>query len=259
MKTVDFSRSFLTFRIDIEKKPPKTVTHKPPYSLNNARIQLECRCRVTDNETGQLQTFVLGASCKTEQVGVERDIWLQPNADFVPIFSDTGFLTIKTYAQAGMQVDFYPPGSGKQPDRQTGDRADVFDDSRVDITEVEGVVLTSAKEVVDATLAGYPLVARTEITQGRYTAVLEYPVKTMNANERDWIYQTDTGPVLLPDFSRQPDDLLPGLELAFAAFNCPDWVEFIVRVPTEIDQGISVFHYSRPVRFDASNQVIRLA
>ncbi len=38
MPTIDFSRSFLTFRIDTLKKPPQTVSQQPPYSLNNARI-----------------------------------------------------------------------------------------------------------------------------------------------------------------------------------------------------------------------------
>ena len=48
MPAIDFSRSFLTFRIDTLKKPPQTVSHQPPYSLNNARIQLDCVCDVTD-------------------------------------------------------------------------------------------------------------------------------------------------------------------------------------------------------------------
>jgi len=259
MQTVDFYRSFLIFRIDLEKKPPQTVSHKPPFSLNNARIQIECRCRVTDRETGRTQTFVLGASCKTEQVGVERDLWLEPNADFVPVFSDDGFMNLKTYAQAGMTVNLYPPSLGKQSDRQSGKIADTFDDVRIEVAECEGEVLGSAQEIVAATLARHPLVARTEIEAGRYSAVLEYPVKTMNANERDWIYQTDTGPVLLPDFTCEPESLLPNLELAFAAFNGPDWIEFIVRVPTPIAEGISVYHYSCPVRFNnVKNRVIRV-
>lgn len=259
MTTVNFFHSFLTFRIDLEKKPPQTVSHKPPFSLNNARIQIECRARVTDRETGRTQTFVLGASCKTERVGAERDLWLEPNADFAPIFSDEGFMNLKTYAQAGMTVDLYPPSLGRQSDRQSGKIADPFDQVRIDVVECEGEVLASAQEIVTATLANQPLVARTELEVGRYSAVLEYPVKTMNANERDWIYQTDTGPVLLPDFSCEPDALLPNLELAFAAFNCPEWIEFIVRAPTPIAEGISVYHYSRPVRFDGvRNQVIRV-
>ena len=60
----------------------------------------------------------------------------------------------------------------------------------------------------------------------------------MNANERDMVYQTDTGPVLFPDLSAEPENLLTTLELAYSAFNCPDWVEFIVRVPTAISDDL---------------------
>jgi hypothetical protein len=259
MQTIDFSRSFLTFRIDTEKKPPKTVSHKPPFSLNNARIQLECSCVVTEKATRHAQRFVLGASCKTERVGVEREIWTQPNADFVPVFSDKGFLNLKTYSQAGLDVELYPPGSGRQTDRQSGLLEDVFDATRIDIVECTGEVLESGKDIVEATLANVLLNARTTIESDRYSAVIEYPVKTMNANERDIVYQTDTGPILFPDLSAEPAEMLSRLELAFAAFNCPEWVEFLVRTPTPVSEEICVQHYSRPVRLDAKNEVISSA
>lgn len=258
MKTFDFSRSYLTFRIDTEKKPPKTVSHKPPYSLNNARIQVDCCCTVTEKATAWSQQFVLGASCKTERVGVERDIWTEPNADFVPIFSDVGFVNLKTYSQAGLDVELYPPGSGRQTDRQSGRLQDVFAATRIDLAESEGNVLETGEEIVEATLGNVPLNARTTIQSKRYSAVIEYPVKTMNANERDIVYQTDTGPVLFPDLSAEPEEMLLRMELAFAAFNAPDWVEFLIRAPTPVSDRIRVQHYSKPLRCDSRNEVIRV-
>ena len=258
MQTVNFARSFLTFRNDSLKKPSQTESHKARYTLNNARIQIDCRCCITDQHTGELQTFLLGASCKTERVGVDADIWSKPNADFVPIFSDDSFLILKTFARIGIQVDLNPPSLGKQPIRQLGNTAEAYDSVRLDVVECDGEVLDAAENVVEATLANDPLVARTEIEKERYHAVLECPIKTMNVNERDGVYQTDTGPVLLPDFSVMPDDLLGNMELAYSAFNCPDWIEFIVRVPTPIGQQIEVLHYSHPVRFEARNTVLRV-
>ena len=258
MKTIDFSRSFLTFRIDTLKREPITVSHKPPFSLNNARIPIECRCEITDKQTGKSEEFVLGANCKTELVGVERDIWTQPNSDFVPIFSRNRFLTVKTYDRADRRVMLYPPSRGEQPHRQTGSVAEAFDSVRIDLSHCEGTILETADQIVGAVLENWRLVARTEIENKKYVALLEYPIKTVNASERDKIYQTDTGPVIFPDLSREPEDLITGLELAFVAFNSPRWAEFIVRVPTPIAEGISVFHYSRPVRFDAKNEIVRL-
>ena len=257
-EVLDFSRSFLTFRIDALKRPPITASHKPPYSLNNARIQLDCRCTVTESATGESQTYVLGASCKTERVGVESDIWTQPNADFIPILSDTHFMHLKTYARCGLDVELFGHDGRRQPDRQHGLVSDAFDDLRIDLIELEAVELNSPREIVEATLDNRLLVARTTIETDRYSALIEYPVKTMNANERDWIYQTDTGPVLLPDLTRNADEMIQGFELAFSAFNCFEWCEFIVRIPTPISDGVNVQHYSRSHRVDCRNQVFAI-
>lgn len=261
METIDFARSFITFRIDTLKKPPLTVSHKPPYSLNNARIQIDCRLEVVEKSSGSRQQFFLGANCKTERVGVDRDIWLTPNADFVPIFSADRFLTIKTYARIGLeqQVRFYTQGS-IQSDRQTGIVAEAFDNLRLNITTCAGELLETPKQVVDATLSNDRLTACTEFENARYQAVIEYPIKTMNANERANVYQTDTGPVLFPDLTRDWGRLIDGIDLAFSAFNCKSWIELIVRVPTEVASGTQVYHYDKSIRCDeVKNHVIRLA
>jgi hypothetical protein len=106
----------------------------------------------------------------------------------------------------------------------------------------------TAAAICDATYGHYPLVASTAWETTRYAVELTYPVKTVNVNERDFIYQTDTGPILWPDLNRAPEELLEGFELAFSAFNGPEWIECLLRVPTEIPGGLQVYHYSRPVR-----------
>src|ERR1700726_3352320 len=93
MQAIDFSRSFFTFRIDTMKKPPITTTHKMPISLNNARIQIDCRCEIRGLPNGRTHEFLLGASCKTEYVNVEQRIWTEPNADFIPVISHDQFLS----------------------------------------------------------------------------------------------------------------------------------------------------------------------
>ncbi|MDA0832666.1 MAG: hypothetical protein O2955_03580 [Planctomycetota bacterium] len=258
MKAIDFSRTFLTFRIDAVKKPPQTVTHKLVVTLNNARIPLESHCVITEKSTGHVQTFAHGTSCKTERVGVEQDIWTEPNADFIPIFTADRYLTLKTYAKCGMGVPLYPPGSGVQSDRQTGRIDSTFDNVRIDITERPGEVLESPQEIVHAVLKNEILVARTELENDRYRAVIEYPVKTINASEREWVYQTDTGPMLIPDLTAEPDLLLDGMQLAFSALNSPDWIEFLIRVPTDVGNDVSVYHYSRSLHVACKNQIIRL-
>ena len=55
MQVVDFSRSFSTFRIDTLQRPPVTVSHRPPFTLNNARIQIECVCLINDKQVSDKQ------------------------------------------------------------------------------------------------------------------------------------------------------------------------------------------------------------
>jgi len=250
LQVLDFGRSSVTFRIDLDRMPPATLSHKPPYALNNARVQLESRLRITDRASGRTYGFILGASCKTEQVGADRDLWLLPNADFMPLFGDADFMQIKTFARAGMQAQSYPPGSGDQGDRLSVPINGNFDSVHVDLVEYDGVPLAGSHEIVAATLANQPLVAIVHLESDRYTAALEFPVKTMNANERDWVYQTDTGPVLLPDLTVPPEGLLAGMEAAFVALNAPDWADFIVRTRTSVAPDVDVYHYSTPIRLD---------
>lgn len=258
---VDFARSFLTFRIDTLRKPPQTVSHPPPYTLNNARIQLDCVCDIIEQATGQEQRFVLGASCKTERVGVPQDIWTVPNADFVPIVSETQFLNLKSYAYLGQEAAVSLYGLDRpQPDRQSGKCAEAFDRLTIHVREVPARPLETPATIIAATFEHRPLVACTEYATERYRVRLWYPIKTFNVNERDSIYQTDTGPVLYPDLTRNVPELIRGFELAYAAFNSPDWIELQVRVPTSVPGGCQVYHYSKSMRLTGvRNRILALA
>ena len=87
-----------------------------------------------------------------------------------------------------------------------------------------------------------------------YEVVIEHPVKTINTSEREGVYQTDTGPVLLPDLrdARIAGEaaLVGCLDLAYSAFNARDWAEFIVMAPTPLTSELSVNHYSLPRRIE---------
>ncbi len=250
MKVLDFGRSTMQFRIDLDTTPPKTLSHEPPYRMNNARVQIDCVCRVTERASGRLMTFVLGGDCKTEQVGATADLFLLPNADFIPVFSDDSFMHIKTFARAGTVSQAYPPGSGEQGDRLVTGIDGSFDRVHLDLVEREAEKLPDGQAIVDAVLANDLLVGVHRLTNGRYDASVEYPVRTINANERDIVFQTDTGPILVPDLDREPDDLLSGMELAFTAANAADWAQWIIRERTSIAEGVEVYHYARSVRMD---------
>jgi len=59
--------------------------------------------------------------------------------------------------------------------------------------------------------------------------------------------------------------LIPGtrrvgetFRLAFAAFNGPDWIEFIVQKPTPLGGKLSVNHYSETVQVECKNSIFAL-
>lgn len=259
MKVLDFGRSTMLFRIDLDELNPQTLSHKPPFPMNNARVQIDGVCRITERATGRVQTIVQGASCKTEQVGATADLFLDPNADFVPLFSNDRFMHIKTFARAGTQASTYPPGSGTQSDRLLTRMVDSFVDAHLDLVEAEGELLGDTRAIVDAVLSNELIVGVHRFGNERYDAEIEYPVKTINANERDVVYQTDTGPIPVPDLDAEPDDLLAGIELAFTAANAPDWAQLIMRTRTPIGDGVDVFHYSASIRRDdIANEFYRI-
>ncbi len=259
MKVLDFGRSTMLFRIDLDVLAPQTLSHQPPFAMNNARVQIDGVCRITERATGRVHTIVQGADCKTEQVGATADLFLDPNADFVPLFSNDRFMHIKTFARAGTQASAYPPGSGNQSDRLMTRMADSFVDAHLDLVEADGEFLADARAIVDAVLANDLLVGVHRFGNERYLAEIEYPVKTINANERDVVYQTDSGPIPVPDLAVEPEDLLAGIELAFTAANAPGWAQLIMRTRTSIADGVDVFHYAASVRRDdIANEFYRI-
>ena len=258
VQTTDYSASFLMFRIDTLKQNPITVTHKLPTSVNNARMQLDSRCWIVETASGKRVDYVLAASCKTEKVGVPAGIWTMPNADYMPIASKEYFLAIKTFDRADKRPPLEPPLTGIQSERQVFKISEAFDKVEAHLRCSQGVVLEDVDAIIAATFANEKMVARTTLRNDRYEAVIEYPVKLMNVNEREKIYQTDTGPVILPNLDAPEPMAIDTLEVAYSAFNCPDWIEFIVRDRSRIVDDVDVYHYCRPFRVDARNEVIRL-
>ncbi len=254
----DFARSFLTFRIDWNLKPSLTSSHKPPYTLNSARIQIESSCKISDRATGAEQIFLLGASCKTEYVGVDRDMWTTPNADFCIILSDESFLILKSWDRNNKRVMRYPASLGEQPERQSGRVRDTYERVTINLRPLPAERLDDAEAIVQATLADDLLVGRCAYRwHDRYDIEIDFPIKTMNANERDWIYQVDTGPILFPDLNADSESWIDSFHLAYVAFNRADWAEFILQAPTPLSDTITVNHFSRIVQMNTWNSIFR--
>ncbi len=263
MTTYDFARSYLRFRVDLAEQAAITLSHKPPTTVNNVRIGIECRCELIHRPSGVKRIYALGASCKTERVGASRDLWLEPNADFCLTLSDQEFLIIKNWQKCNMGVMRFPPSLGVQPERQIGNPREAWVESSVTFREVPAArTLDSVETIIAAIRTDQPIVSHTEYDDGDYRVVIDHPVKTINFSEREGVFQTDTGPILLPDLrparlAAEPS-LIGCLDLAYSAFNARDWAEFIVLVPTPVSEAITVNHYSQPRRVTGACNVLRM-
>lgn len=234
MTTFDFSRSFATF----------TTFGRE----NNARIQIEAVCDLLGPD-GEAR-YVLAASCKAEDTYGPGPLFRQPNYDFCAIFSADEYILVRV----GLPLTACWRESGRNCDRFAG--------VRITLAEVPARACSDAREVVQATLEHERLVGRTELLgdDGSPVARLTYPIKTMNANDQRWVYQTDTGPVLVPDFDRQADLAIERLDLAFIAWsNLVDGAELIVQGPVQVAHTDScVAHYARAWHVSARNQILAL-
>lgn len=262
MLFTDYTRSFLRIRIDLKLTQPKTVSQPPPFTLNNARFPLECRCQVTrgDGSAARSVDYVLGAACKAEQVHVRENIWHDPAADMCLVASSDEFLVIKCWDRNHKGVMLSPPTLGEQPERQAGKCADAFTELRIDRFQSPGHILATTEEIVDAVLGNRPLVSQTEFSTPEGARVLlEYPVKVINVSERDMYYQVDTGPVIVPDATAfDGTHGISAMRLAFIAHNTLGCTELLLNVPTPIGHGISVNHHSRVLKLEARNRMIAM-
>ena len=258
----DFYRSFLRFRIDLKITQPRTVSQPPPFTLNNARFPLESVLRLTQPAAtgGKTTQYVLGSSCKAEQVHVTENVWHDPAADMCLVASPEEFLVIKSWDRNHRGVMLSPPTLGEQPERQVGRCSEAFTALNLTHKVADARLLTSTEEIVDAVLNDRPLVSQTEYALENGTHVfLEYPVKVVNASERELFYQVDTGPVLIPDVtSFDGVHEISMLRQAFMAHNTLNCTEMLMNVPTAIGGGLSVNHYARVVKVQAIKRMFDL-
>jgi hypothetical protein len=208
MRVLDYSRSFVSFVLPV----------------NTARLQVEARCILALPRAAG-EEFLMFASCKSETCYVDGQLFQDPNYDFSGIFGETGYRIERIHADAAAEK----PEIGRIAER--------FDQVTRQLCEArDPSPLTEKHAVIDATLAGQIIVARTELHDeaSGARAVLEYPVKTMNVHRETGAFQVDTGPVPLYDFGSGEGEVLARFAWAHLAYNEFRGAWFVSQAPTAI-------------------------
>ena len=237
MRVLDYGRSFVTF-----------ISQGGRFR-NNARLQVESTTTITDTGSGKSTRYLFFASCKSEDTFAETNLFYRNNYDFNGIFSDDEYAIFRTYSTHTPRF------------REEGLWRGTFSSVSQTLVDVEGRELASGEEIVKASMAGTPLVGRVELASddGALRAEIEFPIKTMNANDTHWRWQVDTGPIALPNFSADVDLHVKRLSPAFVAYNAPDFAEFVVQQPLGSPDGGAVTHYTAPFSLSAKTSVIAFA
>ena len=230
-----------------------TLSRPAPTTLNNVRMPLECLITLSRHQKETV--FGLGASCKTEQVYVERDVWMEPNADMCAVLGGGEFLIIKRWDKVDKGVMLYPPTLGPQPERQVVDPAVAFETHALSIRRRPARRLDAIEEILDVLAGDREVVSRTSFAIKGGEATVEYPVKTVNSSERHRYYQVDTGPVLFFGEPTGPHEI-EHLHLAYVAHLGGDWAEFLVSRRTPLEgHSVAVHHFGRVCRVAARNSL----
>lgn len=238
MKCLDYSNSFVC-----------TVGNG-----NAPRFWVESRCRLIDDAEGKFADYYQCGSCKSEHTFAEKNLFQDPNYDFLPVFGNdyTAIFRRHTYRNDNyvQYLETKDAWGGVLFEIREANRAQILDDN---------------EKILLATRRCSPIVSQTEIwdTDTQMRAIIECPVKTMNIDEQRRIYQVDTGPVLFPDLSKRYERQIEAFSLAYVAFNAPHFADFVIEQPTPIiedgEEIASVYHYAGIRSLKAKNLVIGIS
>ena len=217
---------------------------------NAPRFWVESRCRLIDDTDGSFNDYYQCGSCKSEHTFAKEDLFVNPNYDFLPVFSEEYTAVFRRHAYRNDNYVEYRPAE------------DYWGGSLFEVQEASPVqVLDGNAAIFEATRKCLPIVTHTEIWDAdtNQRAIIECPVKTMNIDEKADIYQVDTGIVLFPDLSKRYDRQIETFRLAYVAFNAPHFADFVIEQPTAIiENGVEVaqvYHYSEIQSLEAKNTV----
>ena len=212
---------------------------------NEVRFWVESRTRIIDKTSGQSEDYVQVGSCKSEHTFAKDNLLHEDNYDFLPIFGPEWSVVYRRHANLR---DSYRE-IRRSEEWWNGQQYHLIVGS--DVEE-----LTSDAAVREATYDSVPIVAQTQVRNEKtgLQAIMEYPVKTMNTNRANDIYQVDTGPVAFPDLSQRHARHVDALSLAFVVFNAPHFADFVLEMPTRVGDE-QVYHYSKVVSLAAVNRL----
>lgn len=219
---------------------------------NEVRFWVESRTRIIDEETSEHKDYIQAGSCKSENTFAEKNLFHQDNYDFLPIFGPDGGIIFRRKAHLTAEYKSCLPVK----EMWNGQKYHLIEGQKTE-------ELTSNQTIREATYRFDPIVSQTEIwnQETKLRAIIECPVKTLNTNQESNFYQIDTGPIALPDLSKRYPRYVDSIQLAFVAFNVPDFADFVIESSTPVgeDKTTQVLHYSKLLTLPSENRLYAIS
>ena len=221
---IDFSRSFFTWKSH-PIQPDPYYKYAGGFvgrygAVHHVRIQFDATCTLINEEAGRQDELFLLCPCRSEYTIVTENLFQVPNTEFRVVMGRAHHVPI------ARRPANQPEDSQRQ---ELGER---FADYALRLHTIEGArTLTTTEEVIEATQADHVLNARTTYRDCKrgVKVVIEFPVKLINLQPQESLFQVCTGAVALPDLTTWDGVSVDRMFLAHVAFSGFDYVEFALR------------------------------
>ena len=228
---IDFGRSYFTWKSHPWQRDPY-YKYQGGFvgrigAVHQVRIQLEAACTLTHSETGQRDELFLLTPCRAEYTIVTENFFQIPNGEFRVVFG----------REHGVPLAYK---STSQPDQLKRYKiAEQFADFSMKVRSVDGArTLTAPQEVIAATMADDLMNGRTTYRDEEtgVQVILEFPIKLINLQQDEKLFQVCMGWVPLPDLTTWDGISVNRVFLADIAFRGLDYMEFLLLQRVEVAQ-----------------------
>jgi len=226
---IDFGRSYFTCTSHPQQPDPYYKYPSGGFvgrdgAVNRVRMQFDATCTLANEKTGHTDDLFLLWPYRDEYKIVTENLFQVPNGE-------ARLVCGREYC-----VPISSRPSNEREDLKRLKLSDRFRDYSIQIrTFQEPQTLTTEDEIIKATMAEHIMNARTMYRdrQRGVRVTLEFPVKLINLQQKEKLFQVCMGPVLLPDLVTWDGISVDRVFLAEVAFSGFDYVEFALRREVE--------------------------
>lgn len=236
---IDFERSFFTWTSHPFELDPHYINSggmtQGAGSVRNVRVTYDAKCDITNTKTGETEELFLLSPCRSEYTIPKEEFFQLPSGEWRVVFSRTHKIPLARKPST-------------EEEKSKAGELNLADTRFTTRTHSNFAVLTSAQQVIEATLANKPVNARTTYADeaAGYSWAIEYPARTMNLNVEEGLFQVDTGPIPLPDMNSYDGKRPMRAFLSYVAFSEFDSAEFILRREVEPSEEDKKFLFQSP-------------